>query len=104
MYNGGEGMKLIKFTVRTAIFPVIIVLTVVQWLFAYIAGMSAVIFRLLAGVFFLTAVCSYGFGLEDGAECMKVFAGGFICYILPFIAVVVTAGIAVAKEVLKCLV
>ncbi|NCC43882.1 MAG: hypothetical protein EOM18_09945 [Clostridia bacterium] len=97
-------MKLIKFTIRIAIFPVILSLTVMQWLFTYIAGMSAVIFRLLAGVLFLTAVFSYGFGLDDGAECMKVLAGGFICYILPYTAVAVTAGIVIAKEALKSLI
>ena len=44
-------MRLLKFMGKVLAFPVMLIVTVIQWLFTFLVGLSSVIFNLLAGVF-----------------------------------------------------
>lgn len=57
-------MKAIRFILRIILLPVMAVLVVIRLFVEFLAGISAVIFRVIAGIFLLTALLSYGFGLE----------------------------------------
>ncbi|MGO4972800.1 hypothetical protein ACTQ56_12630 [[Clostridium] aminophilum] len=43
-------MRLLKFMGKVLVFPVMLIVTVIQWLFTFLVGMSSVIFNLLVGL------------------------------------------------------
>ena len=53
---------------------------------------------LFAGIFLLTALLSYGFGLESSGECLKIVLAGFLFYLLPCTVEIVIAGIVFLAE------
>ena len=52
----------------------------------------------LPGNFLLTALLSYGFGLESSGECLKIVLAGFLFYLLPCTVEIVIAGIVFLAE------
>ena len=48
--------------------------------------------------FLLTALLSYGFGLENSGECLKMVLAGFLFYLLPCTVEIVIAGIVFLEE------
>ena len=76
-------MKAIRFILRIILLPVMAVLVVIRLFVEFLAGISAVIVRVIAGIFLLTALLSYGFGLESSGECLKMVLAGFLLYLLP---------------------
>ena len=65
-------MKATHFILKIMLLPVIVALTVIRLFAEFLAGISAVIFRVIAGIFLLTALLSYGFGMESSGECLKM--------------------------------
>ena len=61
-------MKAIRFILKIMLLPVIVALTIIRLCVEFLAGTSAVIFQSIAGIFLLTALLSYGFGLESSEE------------------------------------
>ena len=55
-------MKAIRFILKIMLLPVIVALGVIRLFAEFLAGISAVIFRVIAGIFLLTALLSYGLG------------------------------------------
>lgn len=78
-------MRVIRFFLKIALLPVVVVLTVVQWFFAFLIGFSSVVFDILAGLFLLTAVLSYLMGISDGGEALGMIATGFMVFMIPVI-------------------
>ena len=76
-------MKAIRFVLKIILLPVMISLTLIRLFAEVLAGISEIIFRVIAGVFLLTALLSYGFGLEGSAECLRMVLAGFLLYLLP---------------------
>lgn len=64
-------MKAIHFIFKIMFLPVMVALGVIRLFAEFLAGISAVIFRVIAGIFLLTALLSYGLGLESSGECLK---------------------------------
>ena len=91
-------MKAIRFILRIILLPVMVALIVIRLFVEFLAGISAVIFRVIAGIFLLTAQLSYGFGLESSGECLKMVLAGFQFYLLPSTAEIVIAGIIFLEE------
>ena len=91
-------MKAIRFILKIMLLPVIIVLTVIRLFAEFLAGISAVIFRVIAGIFLLTALLSYGFGLESSGECLKMVLAGFLFYLLPSTVEIVITGFIFLEE------
>lgn len=91
-------MKAIRFILRIILLPVMAVLVVIRLFVEFLAGISAVIFRVIAGIFLLTALLSYGLGLESSGECLKMVLAGFLFYLLPCTVEIVIAGIVFLEE------
>ena len=77
-------MILIKLIGKVFAVPILIVTILVQWISIFLNAMTAGIFYLLSGIFFLTGVLSYGFGLETRAEVVRILIIAFAVFIVPF--------------------
>lgn len=91
-------MNVIRFILKITLLPVMFALEVIRLFMEFLAGISAVIFRVIAGIFLLTALLSYGFGLESSGECLKMVLAGFLFYLLPSKVEIVIAGIIFLEE------
>ena len=94
-------MKAIRLILKIMLLPVIVALGVIRLFAEFLAGISAVIFRVIAGIFLLTALLSYGFGLENSGECLKMVLAGFLFYLLPCTVEMVIAGIVLLEECIR---
>ena len=91
-------MKAIRLTLKIMFLPVMAALVVIRLFVEFLSGISAVIFRVIAGIFLLTAFLSYGFGLEGSAECLRMVLAGFLFYLLPCTIEIVIAGIILLED------
>ena len=91
-------MKATHFILKIMFLPVMAALAVIRLFVEFLAGISAVIFRVIAGIFLLTALLSYGFGLENSGECLKMILAGFLFYLLPSTVEIVIAGFISLEE------
>ena len=91
-------MKAIRLIMKILFLPVMAALEVIRLFAEFLAGISAVILRVIAGIFLLTALLSYGFGLESSEECLKMVLAGFLFYLLPCTVEIVIAGIVFLEE------
>ena len=91
-------MNVIRFILKITLLPVMFALEVIRLFMELLAGISAVIFRVIAGIFLLTALLSYGLGLESSGECLKMVLAGFLFYLLPCMVEIVIAGIIFLEE------
>lgn len=91
-------MKAIRLIMKILFLPVMAALEVIRLFAEFLAGISAVILRVIAGIFLLTALLSYGFGLESSEECLKMVLAGFLFYLLPCTVEIVIAGIIFLEE------
>ena len=94
-------MKAIRLILKIMFLPVMATLAVIRLLVEFLSGISAVIFRVIAGIFLLTALLSYGFGLESSGECLKIVLAGFLFYLLPCTVEMVIAGIIFIEECIR---
>ena len=76
-------MRIIRFLLKMVVFPIMLIVTMVQWFGAFIIGFSSAVFNVLAGLFLLVAVLSYLMGLSAGAEAVKMIVAGFIVFMIP---------------------
>ena len=91
-------MRLLRIIGKILAFPVMLIVTVIQWLFVFLISFSSVIFYLLAGLFLLVAVLSLIFGVATWPEALRAVLAGFIVFMIPVIGQGVTAIIAVFRE------
>ena len=94
-------MKAIRFILKIMLLPVIVAMTVIRLFAEFLAGISAVIFRSIAGIFLLTALLCYGFGLESSGEFLQMVLTGFLFYLLPCTVEMVIAGIVLLEECIR---
>ena len=76
-------MRIIRFLLKMVVFPIMLIVTVIQWFGAFIIGFSSMVFSVLAGLFLVVAVLSYLMGLSAGAEAVKMIVAGFIVFMIP---------------------
>ena len=76
-------MRIIRFLLKMVVFPIMLIVTVIQWFGAFIIGFSSAVFNVLAGLFLLVAVLAYLMGLSAGAEAVKMIVAGFIMFVIP---------------------
>ena len=91
-------MEAIRLILKIMFLPVMAALAVIRLFVEFLSGISAVIFRVIAGIFLLTALLSYGLGLESSGECLKMVLAGFLLYLLPCTVEIVIAGIVFLEE------
>ena len=79
-------MGLIKLIIKLLVLPLIVAVTMIQWVGIFFTQFSTVIFNLLAGLVFLITVIGFVFGVTAGAEAVKMLAVAFVVFIIPHIA------------------
>ena len=94
-------MKAIHFILKIMFLPVMAALAAIRLFMEFLAGISAVIFRSIAGIFLLTALLCYGFGLDSPGECLQMVLAGFLFYLLPCTVEMVIAGIVLIEECIR---
>ena len=94
-------VKAIHFILKIMLLPVIVALTVIRQFAEFLEGISSVIFRSIAGIFLLTALLCYGFGLDSPGECLQMVLAGFLFYLLPCTVEMVIAGIVLIEECIR---
>ena len=94
-------MRLLKIIGKILSFPVMLIVTVIQWLFIFLISLSSVIFYLLEGLFLLVAVLSLIFGIATWPEALRACLAGFIVFMIPVIGEGITAIIAVFRKELS---
>ncbi len=97
-------MMIFRLFARVALFPVWAVVCLCKWVCVLAVSCSAMIFHLLAGIFFLTAVAGYAFGLENGASIMKSLTIAVGTFMIPIVAGVLLAGVEIVNLSLKAIV
>ena len=91
-------MRLLKIIGKILAFPVMLIVTVIQWLLTFLVSFSSVILYLLAGLFLLVAVLSFIFGVSTWTEALRPALVGFIVFLIPVIGQGITAIIAAFRE------
>ena len=79
-------MGLIMLIIKLLVLPLIVAVTLIQWVGIFFTQFSTVIFNLLAGLVFLITVIGFVFGVTAGAEAVKMLAVAFVVFIIPHIA------------------
>ena len=91
-------MRLLKFMGKVLAVPVMLIVTVIQWLFTLMVGLSSVVFNLLAGLFLLIAVLSLVFGISTWTEALRPVLAAFIVFMIPVVGQGITAVVVVIRE------
>lgn len=78
-------MGLIKRIIKLLVLPLIVAVTMIQWVGIFFTQFSTVIFNLLAGLMFLLSVVGWLMGICTGAETIRMLAVGFGVFIIPHI-------------------
>ena len=91
-------MIILKTAARILAIPVMLAVTVIQWLVTFLIGFSSFVFNLLADLFFLVAIASYILGLTPGLEALKMIAVGFVIFMIPVIGQWITAVVVMIRE------
>ena len=94
-------MFLLKLLMKVILFPIIVIVTLLQWAGEFVVGLSSVILNLIAGLILLVAVLSYLFGISDGHEALIIALTGFLFFLAPRIGGAVIGIISVANDGLR---
>ena len=98
-------MVILKFLLKVLAFPVMLVVTALQWLGIFLIDFSSTVSNLLAGLFLLVAVLSYLMGLATGPEVLKMGLTGFVVFMIPIfgeaIVTVISAAVAGLREFIR---
>ena len=92
---------MLRLLIKTALFPVVLVLTVFEKVCDAAVNLSGLVFRLIAGVLILTALLSYGFGLELWSVVARMLIGGVIFLVIPLIATVLVTVVSFLNMMLR---
>ena len=79
-------MRLIKLFLKMLALPIMLAVTLIQWVGIFLTQFSTVIFNLLAGLMFLIAVAGWMFGIGTGADTLRMLTVAFVVFIIPHIA------------------
>lgn len=76
-------MVILRFLLKVLAFPIMLIITVLQWMGIFLISFSSIVFYLIAGLFLLVAVLSYLMGLAAGLEALKMILAGFVVFMIP---------------------
>ena len=78
-------MFLLKLIGKIILIPIMLALTLIQWIGIFLNSLSGVVLGILAFIFALTGIASLAFGLASGPEALKMIAAGFVIFMIPLI-------------------
>ena len=84
-------MAVLKWMLKLALFPLLLLLILAQWVGIFLTTFSTILTNLLAGLFFFVALASWVMKLADGGEVLKMLITAFVVFVLPYIAIAVIA-------------
>ena len=76
-------MFLLKLIGKIILIPIMLALTLIQWIGIFLNSISGVVLGILAFIFALTGIASLAFGLASGPEALKMIAAGFVMFMIP---------------------
>ena len=79
-------MALVKTYFKQMALPIIVAVTLIQWVGIFITQFSTIVFNLLAGLIFLIAVAGLMLGIGTGAEAVQMMKVAFVIFIIPHFA------------------
>ena len=92
---------MLRIVTKAILFPITILLALIEWICSLVIGISDIFFRLIAGILILTGLFSFGFGLEPWSAAVHIILGGVVFLAIPFVVVLLTAGISVLNMMLR---
>ena len=92
---------MLRILTKTILFPITILLTLIEWFCSLVVGISDIFFRLIAGILILTGLFSLGFGLEPWSAAVHIILCGVVFLAIPFTAALLTAGISALNMLLR---
>ena len=78
-------MRLLRLIGKILVFPLLTVVTALQWIFSFLISFASVIFNLLAGLFILIAVLLRIFNVATWTEALRPFLAGITLFMIPII-------------------
>ena len=94
-------MFLLKLIGKIILIPIMLALTLIQWIGIFLNSISGVVLGILAFIFALTGIASLAFGLASGPEALKMIFAGFVIFMIPVIGEGFVAMVAVANVRLR---
>ena len=79
-------MALVKTFFKLLALPIIVAVTLIQWVGVFLTQFSTIVFNLLAGLIFLIAVAGLMLGIGTGAEAVQMIMVAFVIFIIPHFA------------------
>ena len=79
-------MALVKTFFKQMALPIIVAVTLIQWVGIFLTQFSTIVFNLLAGLIFLIAVAGLMLGIGTGAEAVQMMMVAFVIFIIPHFA------------------
>ena len=79
-------MRLIKLFLKMLALPIMMAVTLIQWVGIFLTQFSTIVFNLLAGLIFLTAVAGLMLGIGTGSEAVQMMMVAFVIFIIPHFA------------------
>ena len=79
-------MRLIKLFLKMLALPIMMAVTLIQWVGIFLTQFSTIVFNLLAGLIFLIAVAGLMLGIGTGAEAVQMMMVAFVIFIIPHLA------------------
>ena len=74
------------FLIKLLALPLIMAVTLIQWVAIFLTSFSAILFDLLAGILFMITLAALLFGVCTGMEALILLAVSFGIFIIPQIA------------------
>lgn len=94
-------MAVLKWMLKLALFPLLLLLILAQWGGIFLTTFSTILTNLLAGLFFFVALTSWVMKLADGGEVLKMLITAFVVFVLPYIAIAAIAKISFFADELR---
>ena len=94
-------MTVLKPMLKLALFPLLLLLILAQWVGIFLTTFSTILTNLLAGLFFFVALASWVMKLTDGGEVLKMLITAFVVFVLPYIAMSIIAKISIFADKLR---
>ena len=101
LYKEVPTMTVLKPMLKLALFPLLLLLILAQWVGIFLTTFSTILTNLLAGLFFFVALASWVMKLADGGEVLKMLITAFVVFVLPYIAIAAIAKISFFAEELR---
>ncbi len=83
-----------KWLIRLVLFPVVFVLTVLEWIGTYILNFSEIFCRLITGISAILAIAAYWIGVASIEQAVTVLIAGFVFYLIQRIGRTIVTSIA----------